>query len=128
MTLLHLWAEKNSTTVFNLAKAINNSVPDGGITISTNYFDDAYEMRGGFKRLVFRNGVPYGFNKILNQEIQFWCLHCQGDSKRIMWLLQCRGLRTYFPHFDRLNRSVRALKGKSMSYIHGTLNNLVRRN
>jgi hypothetical protein len=128
MTLLHLWAEKNSSTVFNLAKAINNCVVDGGIAMSTNYFDDEFEMRGGFKRLVFRNGVPYGFNKVFNREIQFWCLHCQGGSKRVMWLLQCRGLRAYFPQVDRLNRFFGSLKRKSKSYIHRTLNNLVRGN
>jgi hypothetical protein len=112
MTLLHLWAEKNNATVFNLAKVINNSVVDGGITISTNYFEDEYEMRDGFKRLVFRNGAPYGFNKILNQKVRFWCLHCQGDSKGMMPFLQSRGLTPYFAHLYRLKRFTGALKRK----------------
>jgi hypothetical protein len=127
MTLLHLSAEKNSATVFNLAKVINNFVVDGGITISTNYFENEYEMRNGFKRLVFRNGVPYGFDKVLNQEVRFWCLHCEGDSKGVMPFLQRRGLRAYFPHLYRLKRFTGTFKRKSKSYIHGALKPLVRR-
>jgi hypothetical protein len=113
--------------VFNLAKVIDNSVVDGGITISTNYFEDEYEMRDGFKRLVFRNGVPYGFNKILNQEVRFWCLHCQGDSKGVMPLLQRPGFRAYFRQLYRLKRFTGALKHKSGSYVQGALKRLVRR-
>jgi hypothetical protein len=127
MTLLYLWAETNSSAVVNLAKVVNNTVADEAISSPTNYFDDEYEMRGGFKRLVFRKGVPYGFNKILKQEIRFWCLHCQGDSKRLMQSLQWGRMRNYFTHLERVNRHVGVLKRKSKSYIHGTLKHLVRR-
>lgn len=126
MTLLHLWAAKNSMAVMNLAKAIKNSVADLVISESNNYFDDEYEMRGGFKKLVFRNGVPYGFNRILKQEIRFWCLHCQGGSKGVMQLLHRVSLRAFFPHLYWLNRFPQALKRKSKSYIKVALMGMVR--
>jgi len=127
MTLLDFWAAKNSKTVLNLAKTINNSAADLAIHASTNYFDDEYEMRGGFKRLVFRNGVPYGFNRIQNREIQFWCLHCQGWSKSVMRFLHSGSLRAFFPHLYRLSRFTVPLGRRSKSYIRGALKRLVRR-
>jgi hypothetical protein len=125
MTLLHFWAEQNSTTVLNLAKPINNCVADLAISGSTNYFEDEYEMLGGFKRLVFRDGVPYGFNRILNREIRFWCLHCQGGAKSLMWLLQCPSLRAFFPHLHRLN-PIGGTERKPKFYIQGAWKRLMR--
>ena len=125
MTLLHFWAAKNGSAVLNLAKVINNSVADLSISEPTNYFDDEYEMRGGFKKLVFRNGVPYGFNRILNQEVRFWCLHCQGTAKSVMQLLQSGGLRAHFADVHRLNRFIGALDRKSKSYLESALKRLM---
>lgn len=101
MTMLYHWAAQNTGKVFNLAKVTHHSVADLGVGASTNYFDDEYEMRRGFKRLVFRNGIPFGFNKVLQQEVRFWCLHCQGQAKGVMPFLHRWGLRTFFPELYR---------------------------
>lgn len=127
MTLLYYWAAKNSETVLNLAKVIDNSVADLAVSSSTNYFDDEYEMRGGFKRLVFRNGVPFGFNKVLNREVRFWCLHCQGEAKAVMRFLQSRNSRALFPDLYQIMRLKGALERKSKSFIGGAVKRLVPR-
>lgn len=102
ITMLYFWAAQNRDRVVNLAKVMDQSVADLGVGASMNYFEDEYEMRGGFKRLVFRNGIPYGFNKVLRQEVRFWCLHCQGKSKGAMRFLGRPGLRVFFPDLYRL--------------------------
>jgi hypothetical protein len=112
ITLLYFWAARNTGKVLNLAKVTRQSVVDLGIGTSTNYFDDEYEMRGGFKRLVFRNGIPYGFNKVLRQEVRFWCLHCQGKAKGAMRFLESRSLRAFFPGLYRMTQLKGVLKRK----------------
>jgi hypothetical protein len=119
MTLLYSWAAENCQKVFNLARVIGSSVADLAITQSANYFDDEYEIRGGFKRLVFRNGVPFGFNRVLNQEVRFWCLHCQGEAKRVMRILQQPSFRPFFSELYRLARLSEVLRLKSKSLIRG---------
>ena len=75
---------------------INALPPDPAAGVPLDKVDATYEARfspvylkrafklwpTSIKRLAFRNGFPYGFNKVLSQEVRFWCLHCQGDSKR----------------------------------------------
>lgn len=108
MTLLHFWAAQNRDRVLNLAKVTGQCVADLGVSASTNYFEDEYEMRGGFKRLVFRNGIPFGFNKVLRQEVRFWCVHCQGKAKGAMRFLRRPGLRAFFPDLYRIAHLQRA--------------------
>jgi hypothetical protein len=117
MTLLYYWAAENSNKVFNLARVVEHSVADLAVTQSANYFDDEYETRGGFKRLVFRDGVPFGFNKFLNQEVRFWCLHCQGEAKRVMRILRQPSLRAFFPDLYRLARLSAVVRSKSKSLV-----------
>jgi hypothetical protein len=102
MTLLYYWARNNNGKVSNLAEVIGGSVADLAVTQSNNYFDNEYGMHRGFKRLVFRNGVPFGFNQVLRKEVRFWCLHCQGNAKGAMHLLRRPGLRAFFPDLYRI--------------------------
>jgi hypothetical protein len=117
MTLLYYWATENSQKVFNLARVIGHSVADRAVNQPANYFDDEYEIRGGFKRLFFRNGLPFGFNRVLDQEVRFWCLHCQGEAKGVMRILQQPGLRPFFPDVYRLAQLTEVVRLKSKSLI-----------
>jgi hypothetical protein len=116
ITLLYFWAKEHAGKVLNLAKVTNQCVADLGVNTSTNYFDQEYEMRGGFKRLVFRNGIPFGFNKVLRQEVRFWCLHCQGQAKGVMPFLGRRGLRAFFPELYRAKGASRLVRGLPWSF------------
>jgi hypothetical protein len=108
MTLLYYWARNNQVKVSNLAEVTGGSVADLAITQSNNYFDNEYGMHRGFKRLVFRDGVPFGFNQVLRKEVRFWCLHCQGNAKSAMRFLRRPGLRAFFPDLYRIAQLPRA--------------------
>ncbi len=95
MTLLYLWSEKNPK-VFNLCRVINDMTIDLAAYRSENYFQDEYQMKHCFKRFIFKNGIPYGYNKILKKEIKFVSIHCQGWSKSIMRFLYSRIARKFY--------------------------------
>jgi hypothetical protein len=96
MTLLHLWQENSSGTVSNLAKVTNGVAADWCITEPGNYVNDEYEMRSGFKKFIFKNGIPYAYNKILGSEVRFLCVHCVGNSKPMMQFLRKGRCRFHF--------------------------------
>ncbi|MGB3297851.1 MAG: hypothetical protein WBA76_06245, partial [Phormidesmis sp.] len=81
MTLLHLWYKQTQLNVVNLAQVMNGKVLDLTINRSTNYFESEYQMAFGLKKLRFKNGVPYGYNRRLQSEVRFLGLHCQGGAK-----------------------------------------------
>ena len=110
MTLLYLWQQKTNGRVTNLAQVLDGVVADSCITDSANYFEDEYELKSTFKRFVFKKGLPYGFNRILNKEVRFLCVHCQGKSKRMMACLQKRRNRFYrqFCYFDQYREWARS--------------------
>jgi hypothetical protein len=127
MTLLDFWEKRNPNSVLNLARVTNDSAADIGIGMSTNYFADEYEMNGGFKKLWFRNGIPFGFNKILQRPIKFWCLHCQGGSKAVMRFLYNERFRPFFPQLYRYTRIIQALKRRSEAFPRKVVRRLARR-
>ncbi|QSJ18690.1 hypothetical protein JYQ62_07990 [Nostoc sp. UHCC 0702] len=97
MTLLYLWSKGNSQ-VGNVAKVINDTTVDHTITSPTNYFRNEYRMQLGLKKIIFKNGIPYGYNQVLNKEIRFLCLHCQGTSaKDLMRFFYYKQLRNFYP-------------------------------
>jgi hypothetical protein len=106
MTMLYLWRKRNETKTWNLAKVSDGIVGDMAITTSDNYFSGEYEMRRGFKKFIFKNGVPYGYNKILGKEIRFVCVHCQGYSKRLMRPLYTRGWQRFYTDMYYLRQVV----------------------
>ncbi len=95
MTLLYLWSKKNSQ-VLNLAEGINNSTIDHNINTSDNYLENEYKMRFGLKSFKFKNARPYGYNQILQKEIRFLCIHCQGIAKGVMRCLYNNNLRNFY--------------------------------
>lgn len=95
MTLLYLWSQGN-TKIGNLAITQQDSVVEHNINTSKNYLDNEYQMQLNLKKLVFKNGVPYGFNQVLNKDIQFLCIHCQGTAKILMRFLFYKPLRSFY--------------------------------
>ena len=78
-------------------------------------------MRGGFKKFIFKDGVPYGFNKILGKEIRFLCVHCQGKAKRLMKFLPRNGRRRFYAPLYNLDRCVKAAEVKARSVLKAAL-------
>jgi len=115
MTLLYLWRQRHENRIWNLAKVWNGMVGDLAIVTSANYFEHEYEMRGGFKKFAFKEGVPYGFNRLLGSDIRFLCVHCQGNSKRLMTFLYRREWRRFYARLYDLDRLVHAAEVKALS-------------
>jgi hypothetical protein len=103
MTLLYLWRERHEARTWNPARVWDGMVADSAITTPDNYFRDEYVMRRGFKKLVFRKGLPYGLNRVLGREVRFVNVQCQGGAKALMRLL-------YAPGWQRLYADVHALR------------------
>jgi hypothetical protein len=95
MTLLYLWS-KDNPRVANSSKVANDMTIDHSINTSTNYSDNEYQMQLGIKKIIFKNGIPYGFNKVLNKEIRFSCIHCQGTAKILMRFFYDENLRPFY--------------------------------
>ena len=119
MTLLYLWS-KDNPKVANLTTVINNNMTlDHNINSSTNYLEDEYQMQFGLKKLIFKNGIPYGYNKNLNKEIKFLCIHCQGGAKGVMRFLYYKQLRDFY----YIGNLVRVTKGKMKLLIKKIISN-----
>jgi hypothetical protein len=95
MNLLYLWS-KDNPKVANLTSTMNDMTSDYNINSSTNYLEDEYEVQFGLKKLIFKNGIPYVYNKKLNKEIKFLCIHCQGNAKSVMRFLYYKQLRDFY--------------------------------
>ena len=119
MTLLYLWS-KDNPKVANLTTVINNNMTlDNNINSSTNYLEDEYQMQFGLKKLIFKNGIPYGYNKNLNKEIKFLCIHCQGGAKSVMRFLYHKQLRDFY----YIGNLVQATKAKMKLLIKKIISN-----
>jgi len=112
-TMLYLWRERHEHRIWNLAKVYNGMVGDMQISSPHNYFKHEYEMQRGFKKLTFKDDVPYGFNRILGETVRFLCIHCQGRSKGLMRFLYKRGGRKFYAQLYDLDRFADAVKGKA---------------
>jgi hypothetical protein len=104
MTLLHFWRERNEGRTWNAARVWDGMVADLAVTAGDNCFKREYAMRGGFKKLTFKNGVPYGFNTILGQPIRFLYVHCQGSAKPLGKFLYNPVLRHVYAELYHLRR------------------------
>ncbi|MBW4582600.1 MAG: hypothetical protein KME42_23770 [Tildeniella nuda ZEHNDER 1965/U140] len=109
MTLLYLWSKDNSR-IYNFAKTLEGMASDHSISTPTNYHENEYKLRFGVKQFVFKNGIPYGYNNVLNKKIKFVCLHCQGDAKLAMKLLVSKRWRRFY-FAGRLIGQTRAFLG-----------------
>jgi hypothetical protein len=73
-------------------------------------------MQFGLKKLIFN---PYGYNKNLNKEIKFLCIHCQGGAKGVMRFLYYKQLRDFYC----IGNLVRVTKGKMKLLIKKIISN-----
>jgi hypothetical protein len=95
MNLLYFWSQ-NNPKVANFTKVINDMTVEHCINVSENYLEDEYQMQLGVKKIIFKDGIPYGFNKVLNKEIRFLCIHCQGTAKILMRFFYYENLRPFY--------------------------------
>jgi hypothetical protein len=106
MTLLYLWRERNAARTWNPAKAWDGMVADLTIAAPDNYLKGEYVMRRGFKKLLFRRGVPYGITTALGARTRFVCVHCQGSAKALMRPLATRGWQRVYADVHALRHTV----------------------
>ena len=126
MTLLYLWCKRNETKTWNLAKVWDGMVGDLAITTSDNYFNGEYEMRRGFKKFIFKKGVPYGYNKMLGKDIRFLCIHCQSYSKWLMKFLSTRRWQKFYADAYYLRQvAIPYAKAKARSSLKAVLGPLL---
>ena len=118
MTLLYLWS-KNNPKVANSSKVTNNMTIDHSINTSTNYLENEYQMQLEIKKIIFRDGIPYGFNRILNEEIRFLGIHCQGTAKILMRFFYYKNLRSFY----LVAKIVEIIKTKTKFFIQGIKKN-----
>lgn len=119
MTLLYLWS-LNNARVHNLAKVFHDTVADWGVGYSSNYYENEYRSVFGIKKLEFKDGIPYGYNKLLKKQIKFLCVHCQGGTKIALHCLTERQLNSQYLRIlcvnaqrNKIERFVKRITGVS---------------
>jgi hypothetical protein len=80
MTAFQLYAENHFGEIGEVAQIIDGSVYDPAITI----LRPGFEMEGGIKKVVWRNGLPYGKHANTGREIRFNSLHFHGSTSKSM--------------------------------------------
>lgn len=95
MTLLYFWS-KDNPRIINFTKVWNSMTADHNFNQPEQYYVNEYKMQFGLKKFIFKEGIPYGYNKLLNKWIKFLCIHCQGAGKYAMAFLSHRHLRRFY--------------------------------
>ena len=94
MTLIYLFQYQTQLKSGNFLEVVDNRFSfDYILKSSTGEFDNEYDMENSFilgdviKKVSFKDGYPYCYNKLLKKDILLYSLHCQAEAKRIMPLL-----------------------------------------
>jgi len=97
-------------------------VPEEGVYDITFDYHQGFEMYKGFKKIVFRNGIPFG--KLQDQAIfiPFYTIHFQGNSKKYLKkMAQVSGrqviLKEYYAVNFLVNRTLRKIKVKVSKFL-----------
>jgi hypothetical protein len=91
MSLLYLFYRKHPEHILNLAPVADNAFCfDGNIASGTNFHADEFKVKrtifGDYiKQITFIDHEPYGYHLLLKKRIAFYCLHCQGKFKILMF-------------------------------------------
>jgi hypothetical protein len=80
MTALGLYSELNFGRVAEASHIIDGSVYDPNI----NMPQPGFEMENGVKKVVWKNGQPYGTYLPTREQIRFNSLHFNGSAKSLM--------------------------------------------
>ena len=80
MTAFQLFSEAHFGDVGEASQIINGSVFDPAISVP----HPGFEMSNGIKKIIWRDGYPYGIHVKSRKEIRFNSLHFQGKAKSLM--------------------------------------------
>ncbi len=80
MSLLYLWAQ-GQKNIMNFSAALDGAVFDLNINSAENLTPDEYETRLSKKKIIFRDGQPYGRVRKTGKLVRFRALHFQGHIK-----------------------------------------------
>ena len=119
MTLLYLWSLQNEN-VFNATQVFGDITVDLHINTSENYYENEYVMKHTVKYFIFKDGVPFGYNKLLKREIQFACIHCQAGAKPAMMFLTNQMLQKFYflgKRYGDLRSILAAQKNKTRNWL-----------
>lgn len=83
-TLYLFYSELANDKKINFLRISNDSTVDLNIGSATNYEPEEFRMRGGHKKIIFHDGLPYGLHLSNQSEIKFKALHFQGNNKWMM--------------------------------------------
>lgn len=94
MTLVYLFLKETKLKTGNFLNVVENTFSfDNAMKGNIGEFQDEYKMEYSFllgdiiKKIRFKDGYPYAYNKILQKNILLYCLHCQAEAKRLMPML-----------------------------------------
>ncbi|MDD3083394.1 MAG: hypothetical protein PHP82_00020 [Candidatus ainarchaeum sp.] len=79
MTALSEYYKQNKKKIGEISKIINGETYDTQINASQGMI-----MENNTKKIIFENGIPFGFLKKNNKKIKLCCLHCAGPTKFYM--------------------------------------------
>lgn len=79
MYALNLYYKNNNAKIGDISKVINDTTYDIGIHVS-----QGMEMKGGIKKIIFKQGIPYCIRKKDNKLIRMKSLHMSGPNKFYM--------------------------------------------
>ncbi len=87
MTLLQKFAQEQFH-VFDSACSIDGSFYDHALDLSVNGLtDEPCEMFGGYKKIYWRQGLPFVRMRKSNDYVRLKTVHCQGAAKHCIMLL-----------------------------------------
>jgi hypothetical protein len=96
MTMLYLWAQ-NRNDVVNFASPLGGGVFDYNINSAENTQSGEYETWLGKKKIVFRDGKPYGRRCEDGAIVRFRSLHFQGAAKSQMERYAAKNTYALYP-------------------------------
>jgi len=89
MTVFDLYSYDHFGEIGEVAQIIDGSVYDPSINVP----HPGFETENGIKKIIWKDGCPYGIQLRTAREIKFNSLQFQGDSKRLM-RQYCTGMNT----------------------------------
>lgn len=87
MTVLGLFKNLEPKRVAEATEINGGATYDDNLNVSLNGSADRYKTRGGIKKIIWREGIPFGRLINTNQAVQFKTIHCQSTAKELMGTL-----------------------------------------
>ena len=106
MTAFQLYHELNFGNVGEASRIIDGSLYDPAITSPA----PGFEMKNGIKRIIWKEGLPYGRHVRTGREIKFNSLQFQGRTKHLM-------SQYYTGNFANIDEASRIIDGSVNSSV-----------